>query len=290
MGWLAFDPGIHSSTIPTDSLTNHAKKATATLRWYCGYILCLALNGSLEAFVFAVATGRQVGLLAALHTACSLLFAASCVPLMRRLATAGIVAANCVAMAPRIAFSAATAARYFRQHPSSSSSSSSSKASGKKEAAEGLSDGSVDDLVDGSVAPLTVSSALPHPFVCGAFALAALVTRASDQWRVSDGGDLSALPRRLLLALVPPSPLTDPFEWPPPLQGAPLPASADDGGALVVERLLRRDLPHVAVGGAMLLLVVAVALLFDGPTVRDLGRLLAGSASKKRRANSSKED
>lgn len=53
------------------------------------------------------------------------------------------------------------------------------------------------------------------------------------------------------------------------------------GGALL-ERLLRRDLPHVAVGGAMLVVVVAAAFCFDGSTVRDLGRLLAGSRGKRR--------
>ena len=73
-----------------------------------GYV---ALNGTREAFV-RHRRKAQVAQLAGMHTVCSLLFAAL-LPLIRRLATAGIVAANCVVMAARIAFAAATARRYF---------------------------------------------------------------------------------------------------------------------------------------------------------------------------------
>jgi oligosaccharide translocation protein RFT1 len=37
-----------------------ARGASATLSWYCGYVLTLALNGALEAFAHAVATTAQV--------------------------------------------------------------------------------------------------------------------------------------------------------------------------------------------------------------------------------------
>lgn len=90
-------------------------EAVSTLRWYCVYILCLALNGTLEAFVYATADSSQVGWLTGVHSACSVLFALLALPLMQRIGTAGIVAANCGVMVVRIAYSANVTFLFFKR-------------------------------------------------------------------------------------------------------------------------------------------------------------------------------
>ena len=139
-------------------------EATVTLSWYCVYVFCLALNGTLEAFVFAVATKRQVGIIAAMHSLCSVLFAVLCIPLMRYLGTAGIVAANCLVMVVRIVFAGILANRFFDKM--------------------GIT-GQV-PLGEPRVLCLGVRNCIPHPLVCCTFATAALITRLSERWRRGD--------------------------------------------------------------------------------------------------------
>ena len=87
-------------------------EATSTLQWYCGYICTLALNGSLEAFVYATADERQVGWLTVAHLVFSGLFAASTLPAMAALGTAGVVAANALVMACRATYAAVVSGRF----------------------------------------------------------------------------------------------------------------------------------------------------------------------------------
>lgn len=134
----------------------------------CVYTAFLALNGITEAFVYGVArSGNDVGKLGVVHAVVGATFALVAPGLVRSRGAVGLVAANCVAMALRSAYSFCYARRYF--------------ALGR--CAEG---GTT------SVAAGTLARATPHFAAMGAFALSFAITRLSRNCvydaRVATGG------------------------------------------------------------------------------------------------------
>jgi len=81
---------------------NKSEVANA-LSWYCLYLLVMAINGVLEAFAFAVANHRQVSQISFNLVVSFSVFCASAAPLMREHGTSGLVMANTLSMACRIA-------------------------------------------------------------------------------------------------------------------------------------------------------------------------------------------
>ena len=134
--------------------------AVATLQWYCGYVLLLGLNGTLEAFVFATADRTAVAKLTAAHAGCSLLFASLCWPALRCLGPAGLVAANCATVAARAAYASFVVRRFFEDRSPA-------------EAADG----------GGRSSAFDWRAALPDLRVASAFAAAAALTAASEAAR-----------------------------------------------------------------------------------------------------------
>ena len=79
---------------------------------YTGYIGFMALNGLSEAFVTAVTTAAQMRLYNALLLAFSAVYLSACA-LLLPLGAVGLIAANCLNMAMRIAYSATFIHRFF---------------------------------------------------------------------------------------------------------------------------------------------------------------------------------
>lgn len=89
-------------------------EAVRVLSAFCVYTAFLAWNGTTEAFVYAVAgSGKDMGRLGVAHTVIACIFAAVASAAVTRCGTVGLVAANCVAMLFRSAYSITFAARYF---------------------------------------------------------------------------------------------------------------------------------------------------------------------------------
>lgn len=75
-----------------------------TLSLYCAYIFVLGVNGVTEAFVQAVAPPASLGRLGAGLVGSTAMFAVSVVPCVQLFGTGGIVLANALSMAARVAF------------------------------------------------------------------------------------------------------------------------------------------------------------------------------------------
>jgi len=89
-------------------------EASAALSAFCVYTAFLALNGIAEAFVYGVArSGADVGGIGAAHAVAGGVFAAVAPGLVNEYGAAGLVAANCVSMALRAAYSLWYARGYF---------------------------------------------------------------------------------------------------------------------------------------------------------------------------------
>ena len=80
----------------------------------CVYTAFLALNGITEAFVYGVArSGKDVGKIGIAHAIVGGIFALVAPTLVRRYGAVGLIAANCISMALRAAYSIHFATRYF---------------------------------------------------------------------------------------------------------------------------------------------------------------------------------
>jgi len=80
----------------------------------CVYTAFLALNGITEAFVYGVArSGKDVGKIGIAHAVVGGIFALVAPTLVRRYGAVGLIAANCISMALRSAYSLYFATRYF---------------------------------------------------------------------------------------------------------------------------------------------------------------------------------
>lgn len=92
-------------------------EAPAVLSAYCGYVLLLALNGISEAFVHAVLDHRGLQQSNMLLLAFSAAHLAACGALVRRHGALGLVAADSLNMALRIAYSGWCMRRFFARLP-----------------------------------------------------------------------------------------------------------------------------------------------------------------------------
>ena len=89
-------------------------EASEALSAFCVYTAFLALNGTTEAFVYGVArSGKDVGQLGLAHALIGGLFAIISPELVRNNGSVGLVAANCICMGFRSAYSLYFASRYF---------------------------------------------------------------------------------------------------------------------------------------------------------------------------------
>jgi oligosaccharide translocation protein RFT1 len=96
-------------------------EAVAVLSGFCVYTAFLAGNGMTEAFVYGVAnTALDIGRLSVAHTVSGVGFALLAPMAVTQYGTLGLVAANCLTMFIRTAFSVYYAARYFGQQQGTS--------------------------------------------------------------------------------------------------------------------------------------------------------------------------
>jgi len=80
----------------------------------CVYTAFLALNGITEAFVYGVArSGKDVGKIGIAHAIVGGIFALLAPTLVRKYGAVGLIAANCISMALRAAYSIRYATTYF---------------------------------------------------------------------------------------------------------------------------------------------------------------------------------
>ncbi|XP_052802408.1 protein RFT1 homolog [Mya arenaria] len=84
------------------------------LRWYCLYVLVIALNGTTECFVFATMSKQEVDRYNQKMVVFSLLFLLSSLLLTSVCGSVGFILANCLNMAARIAHSIYYILQYFR--------------------------------------------------------------------------------------------------------------------------------------------------------------------------------
>eukprot|EP00984_Skeletonema_dohrnii_P019676 scaffold9468_cov130-Skeletonema_dohrnii-CCMP3373.AAC.2 len=125
-------------------------KAISALSAFCVYTAFLSLNGITEAFVYGVArSGKDIGQLSIVHAVVGGIFASIAPGLVANHGAVGLVAANCICMALRSAYSLYFAWGYFANGERNSSSIS------------------------------LMLGAVPHPFVVIAFAMSFAATRAS---------------------------------------------------------------------------------------------------------------
>jgi len=134
-----------------------ATDAPAVLSAFCVYIAFMALNGLSEAFVTAVTSAAQMKLYNLLLLAFSAVYLTACATLLRYGAL-GLIAANCLNMTMRIAYSAYYSHHFF------------SRARG------------VDPQLSARFPWRILSSATPSPAVLAAFAISAAVCHASQHW------------------------------------------------------------------------------------------------------------
>lgn len=96
--------------------------APRVLAYYCVYICFMALNGVTESFVSGVISTRQLRAYNMCLVAFSAVYLAACA-LLLPYGSGGLVAANCVNMAMRIAYSVWFIGNFFREAPTTSSTS-----------------------------------------------------------------------------------------------------------------------------------------------------------------------
>lgn len=85
------------------------------LRWYCVYVLLLAINGSTECFTFAAMSKRQVDAFNKKMLAFSLMFLVSSWYLTKLFGSVGFILANCCNMSARILHSIYFIHHYFKE-------------------------------------------------------------------------------------------------------------------------------------------------------------------------------
>ena len=128
-------------------------EASDALSAFCVYTAFLALNGTTEAFVYGVArSGQDVGRLGLVHALIGGVFAMISPGLVRSRGAVGVVAANCICMGLRSAYSLYYASSYF---------------------------GKLDERVTSSCGVNIFKKIFPHPVVVGVFAAAYAVTSMS---------------------------------------------------------------------------------------------------------------
>lgn len=134
-------------------------EAIAVLSAFCVYTAFLAANGMTEAFVYATAsTAADMGRMGVVHTAVGLVFAVTAAWAVKSYGTLGLVAANCLAMALRTAYSLSFAVLYFQK----------------------IADLEKDKVVSvGTVVRRVLGQISPHGAVCVAFASSWAATRFS---------------------------------------------------------------------------------------------------------------
>jgi oligosaccharide translocation protein RFT1 len=115
--WSQTDaPAVLSCVMRARAFSQVRRRANARGRgrWYCVYVLLIAVNGVSEAFVHATISPEQNGRLNIVLTALSAAYLALTAVLGAWLGPAGLIAANCLNMAARIGYSAYYARAYFR--------------------------------------------------------------------------------------------------------------------------------------------------------------------------------
>lgn len=91
-------------------------EATEVLSAFCIYTAFMAVNGTTEAFVYAISNSAQdMGKLSAAHTFVGVVFAVVASFLVTRIGTTGLVLANCLGMFIRTGFSVYFAGQYFAE-------------------------------------------------------------------------------------------------------------------------------------------------------------------------------
>ena len=155
--------------------------APSVLSAFCVYIAFMALNGLSEAFVTAVTTAAQMKLYNLLLLVFSAVYLTACA-LLLKYGALGLIAANCLNMTLRIAYSFAYSHRFFKQ-------------------ARG-----VDPQVSARFPARILSSATPSLAVLGAFAVSAAVCHLSQRWL-----SVSAAEAGLSTSAAPPTPVSSPW-------------------------------------------------------------------------------
>jgi oligosaccharide translocation protein RFT1 len=138
--------------------------APTILSYYCVYILFMALNGVTEAFVSAVISTRQLRTYNLCLIAFSVIYLAACA-LLLPYGSSGLIAANCINMSLRIAYSTWFIIRFFTQ------------ATGTVAAA--TSDDADDKQPESSLVRQLWSRVLPDLVTLQAFLTALIVTNGS---------------------------------------------------------------------------------------------------------------
>lgn len=114
---MAFGPSYSYSLIRLLYGQNWSDgEASTTLRYYCLYIIVLAMNGTSEAFLHAVATENQLKKSNDYLLVFSVIYLILNVLLIRSAGAVGLVLANSLNMIFRIIYSAVFIKKYFQEH------------------------------------------------------------------------------------------------------------------------------------------------------------------------------
>ncbi|EPS71927.1 hypothetical protein M569_02831, partial [Genlisea aurea] len=93
-------------------------EASTVLQFYCLYVILLAMNGTSEAFLHAVATEHQLKQSNDTLLVFSVIYVVLNVLLIRRAGAVGLILANSLNMIFRIAYSGVFIRKYFKDTPS----------------------------------------------------------------------------------------------------------------------------------------------------------------------------
>jgi len=115
--FIALGPNYSSLLLNTLYLDKFKNTAAANvLSWYCGYVAVIAINGITEAFVHSVASPTQLRNYNILLITFSFIYVVAAILLLGEMGTSGLILANCLNMALRVAFSVYFIRKYYREH------------------------------------------------------------------------------------------------------------------------------------------------------------------------------